>query len=336
MNILITGGAGFIGANLCHYLIKSTDNKIHVVDSLTYAGNKISLKNLFSSERFEFSNIDINDSNKLEDIFNLFKPNAVMHLAAESHVDRSILSSDEFIKTNIIGTINLLKHSNKYWNSADDKVKEKFIFHHISTDEVYGSLDSDGLFSENSPYDPSSPYSASKASSDHFVRVWNRTYGLPTLITNCSNNYGPYQNKEKLIPMIITNAINGHEIPIYGDGANIRDWLYVEDHVKALYIALINADSGKTYNIGGNNEFSNNEVVKIICDILQKKLNKSENLMNLVKYVSDRKGHDKRYAIDSSLIQKELSWKPCETFETGIEKTIDWYINNINWIKESS
>ena len=338
MNILVTGGAGFIGSNLCNYLIESTENNVHVIDNLTYAGNLISLEKVISNKRFGFSNSSINNEDKVKDIFINFNPDVIMHLAAESHVDRSIFSSDEFIQTNIIGTLNLLKISHQYWDSLETIKKKSFRFHHISTDEVYGSLGKNGFFKETTAYDPSSPYSASKASSDHFVRVWNRTYGLPTLITNCSNNYGPYQNKEKLIPMIITNAISGKEIPIYGDGTNIRDWLYVDDHVRALYCVLTNAEIGKTYNIGGNNEMSNNDVAKVICKIIESKFNKEDkklNLNSLIKYTNDRLGHDKRYAIDSSLIQKDLLWEPKENFESGIKKTIEWYLNNSDWVKKN-
>lgn len=339
MNILITGGAGFIGSNLCHYLINSTSHNIHVIDSLTYAGNLISIEGISDSSRFEFSHVDILDKEKIKNIYEKFLPDAVMHLAAESHVDRSIYSFNEFIKTNILGTINLLEISFEYWESLKAHKKNEFKFHHISTDEVYGSLGKDGYFKETTPYDPSSPYSASKASSDHFVRVWNRTYGLPTIITNCSNNYGPYQNKEKLIPMIITNALHGKEITIYGDGNNIRDWLYVEDHVEALYTVLINSYPGKTYNIGGNYEMTNNQVVQKICELLELSISadkRSHKFIDLIKYTSDRKGHDKRYAIDSTLLKKELHWQPRETFDTGIKKTIEWYLNNMDWVNKTS
>ena len=336
MNIVITGGAGFIGSNLTKYLINNTDSNILVIDKLTYAGNKLSLISLENNDRYSFVNADIVDKKRIKEIFNNFKPSHIMHLAAESHVDRSIDSSKEFVNTNIIGTINLLECSKEYIDSLNSKEKDAFKFLHVSTDEVYGSLGSKGFFTEKTNYDPSSPYSASKAASDHFVRVWNRTYSLPTVITNCSNNYGPYQHPEKLIPKIITNALDGKDIPIYGDGTNIRDWLFVMDHVRALHDVLLNSDTGKTYNIGGNNEKTNVEVAHTICNIMNTKINQKPNKIkdfkDLIKFVDDRPGHDERYAIDASFIKKELSWEPNETFESGIEQTINWYIDNREWL----
>ena len=336
MNIIITGGAGFIGSNLTKYLINNTDSNVLVIDKLTYAGNKLSLISLEKNDKYTFVNADIVNKKSIKEIFKTFKPTHIMHLAAESHVDRSIDSYKEFVNTNIIGTITLLDCSKEYMESLNSKEKEAFRFLHISTDEVYGSLGSKGFFTEKTNYDPSSPYSASKAASDHFVRVWNRTYSLPTVITNCSNNYGPYQHPEKLIPKIIINALHGKDIPIYGEGNNIRDWLFVMDHVHALYNVLLNSDIGKTYNIGGNNEKTNVEVAHTICNIMNTKINQKPNKIkdfkDLIKFVSDRPGHDKRYAIDASLIKKELSWEPNETFESGIEQTINWYLDNKEWL----
>jgi dTDP-glucose 4,6-dehydratase len=331
--ILITGGAGFIGSALTRHIIKNTNHTVINLDKLTYAGNLDSLSSVESNSRYFFEHQDICDSNKIKRILKKYNPDIVMHLAAESHVDRSINSPSEFIQTNIVGTYILLEEVRRYWSDLRGNKKDNFRFHHISTDEVYGDLGkTEKPFTETTPYAPSSPYSASKASSDHLVRAWNRTYELPVLITNCSNNYGPYQHKEKLIPLIIFNAIQGKNLPIYGNGKQIRDWLYVEDHAKALLHAALNSEVGKTYNIGGHNELENIEVVKIICSILDElfpsKFDHISKYEQLINFIEDRAGHDNRYAIDASKIDKELNWKPDETFETGIRKTVEWYIEN--------
>lgn len=333
MKIIITGGAGFIGSALIRYLIKNTNNVILNLDKLTYAANLSSLKEVENSERYSFKQVDICEKDSINYIFNEFQPDSIMHLAAESHVDRSIDNSEEFIKTNILGTFTLLECARKYWKKSK---KENFRFHHISTDEVFGSLESHGLFTEKTPYSPNSPYSASKASSDHLVRSWYHTYGLPTLITNCSNNYGPYHFPEKLIPLIILNALEGKELPIYGNGENIRDWLFVDDHAEALYLVLQKGVIGETYNIGGNCEKKNIEVVHTICDILDKlqPLSGKKSYKNQISFVEDRPGHDKRYAIDATKIRNDLQWTPKETFETGIQKTVQWYLDNSLWYKE--
>ena len=329
--ILITGGAGFIGSALIRNIIKNTDHTIINLDKLTYAGNLESLSSVESNSRYFFEHEDICDSNKIKHVLKKYNPDIVMHLAAESHVDRSINGPGEFIQTNIVGTYVLLEEVRAYWLNLDGYKKDNFRFHHISTDEVYGDLNKkDNPFTETTPYAPSSPYSASKASSDHLVRAWNRTYKLPTLITNCSNNYGPYQHKEKLIPLIIFNAIEGKTLPIYGNGEQVRDWLYVEDHAKALLHVALNSEVGKTYNIGGHNELQNIEVVKIICsildDLLPSKFDNISKYEQLINFIEDRAGHDKRYAINASKIDRELNWKPDETFETGIRKTVEWYL----------
>lgn len=330
--ILVTGGAGFIGSALIRFLIQETDSIILNFDSLTYAGNLDALSSIENSERYNFCRGDICDTEIFNKILLDFRPNYVMHLAAESHVDNSISSPGNFISTNVIGTFSVLQSSREFYESLPSKEKVKFRFHHISTDEVYGDLPPGKLFTEETPYQPSSPYSASKAASDHLVRAWHRTYGLPTLITNCSNNYGPYQNSEKLIPTIINSALSGKPLPIYGDGSQIRDWLFVDDHVEALYKVILSRNIGQTFNIGGFNEMQNIEVVNIICDHLNNKiLNKPKGIddfKQLITFVEDRPGHDQRYAIDSSKIKKALNWSPKETFDTGIEKTIEWYINN--------
>ena len=341
MKILITGGAGFIGSAVIRYILNNTNDSVMNVDSLTYAGNLINIDDVSRSKRYQFAKIDICDGDNLEKIFSSFKPDYVMHLAAESHVDNSIESPAKFIETNIIGTYKLLEISRRYWNELDNTKKKYFKFHHISTDEVYGDLphpldspDSKNiLFTESSSYKPSSPYSASKASSDHLVRAWMRTYGLPTLVTNCSNNYGPYQHPEKLIPKMIINALDNNPLTIYGSGTQIRDWLYVEDHAKALYKVITEGSVNETYNIGGHNEIENIDVVKQICNILNI-FYPDKNHLNLITYVEDRFGHDKRYAIDSSKIMHELNWTPYETFKTGIQKTVEWYLHNIEWVKK--
>ncbi|MBT7753089.1 MAG: dTDP-glucose 4,6-dehydratase [Gammaproteobacteria bacterium] len=336
MKILITGGAGFIGSALIRYLLRETSCQIINIDKLTYAGNLDSLADVSSSERYFFEQIDICNKDALKNVFDKFSPELVMHLAAESHVDKSIDSSGIFIETNIIGTYNMLEISRSYWSDLEAVQKDRFRFHHISTDEVFGDLtDSNEFFTEETPYEPSSPYSASKASSDHLVRAWYRTYKLPTIITNCSNNYGPYHFPEKLIPHVILNALHGKPIPIYGDGSQIRDWLYVEDHARALYSVITMGDIGATYNIGGNNEKTNIEVVQSICNLLDElspiKPNGIDSYNDLITFVRDRPGHDQRYAIDSSKIKKELNWEPSVNFEEGLLKTVQWYLDNEQW-----
>lgn len=338
MKILITGGAGFIGSAVVRHIIQDTDNTVLNVDKLTYAGNLESLATVADNSRYQFSQTDICDRAALDQLFETFQPDAVMHLAAESHVDRSITGPAAFIETNIIGTYHLLEAARHYWNGLAKDKKAEFRFHHISTDEVYGDLEgTEDLFLETTPYAPSSPYSASKASSDHLVRAWHRTYGLPVVLTNCSNNYGPYHFPEKLIPLVILNALAGKPLPVYGNGAQIRDWLYVEDHARALYKVVTEAEVGETYNIGGHNEQQNIDVVKAICNLLEELApNKPEGIANyqdLITYVKDRPGHDLRYAIDASKIKKDLGWVPVETFESGLRKTVEWYLANQEWVK---
>lgn len=362
MKLLVTGGAGFIGSAVVRYIINNTQDNVVNLDKLTYAGNLESLTEVSDNERYVFEQVDICNRAELDRVFKQHQPDAVMHLAAESHVDRSIDGPAEFIQTNIVGTYNLLEAARAYWSELSSDRKQSFRFHHISTDEVYGDLPHPSdikseelseksehssqltpkplpLFTEQTAYAPSSPYSASKASSDHLVRAWLRTYGLPTLITNCSNNYGPYHFPEKLIPLVILNALEGKPLPIYGKGDQIRDWLHVEDHARALYKVVTEGEIGETYNIGGHNEKTNLEVVETICTILDElapikhsKLN-IKNYKSLITYVSDRPGHDRRYAIDASKIAKELGWEPKETFETGIRKTVQWYLDNQQWCK---
>ena len=334
--ILITGGCGFIGSALIRHIIKKTQHIAINIDKLTYAGNLETLVTVKNSARYFFKKIDICNSSKVSEVVLKYRPDAIMHLAAETHVDRSIDNSKKFIETNILGTYTMLEEAKKYWLKLIGNKKKNFRFHHVTTDEVYGDLDKNSHpFTENTPYAPSSPYSASKASSDHLVRAWHRTFDLPILITNCSNNYGPYQFPEKLIPLIIINALKGKQLPVYGNGKQIRDWLYVEDHVKALLNVALNGKVGETYNIGGQSELKNIEVVKTICNILDEL--RPSNLKNirkyeqLISYVQDRPGHDKRYAIDISKIKKDLKWRPEETFANGIKKTIIWYLNNIKW-----
>jgi dTDP-glucose 4,6-dehydratase len=336
MKILITGGSGFIGSNLIRHILINTEHEVVNVDKLTYAGNLNSIEDLLPSKRYFFELCDICNRDKIKQILFKYKPDKIMHLAAESHVDRSIDDSSEFILTNIVGTHTMLDLSKRYWLKLSDMKRSNFIFHHISTDEVFGDLESnDELFTEKTPYAPSSPYSASKASADHLVRAWGRTYNLPIVITNCSNNYGPYQFPEKLIPLIIINCINGNLLPIYGKGDQIRDWLYVEDHVKALLKVLVDGDIGETYNIGGNNEKTNLQVVSQVCEILDELLpihpEGIKSYKDLIHFVKDRPGHDKRYAVDSSKIEYKLNYMPEEIFESGLLKTITWYINNIDW-----
>jgi dTDP-glucose 4,6-dehydratase len=338
MKILVTGGAGFIGSAVIRHLVNELGYEIVNLDSLTYAGNLESLKDIADFPNYQFEKVDICDFKNVERVFKEHQPDKVMHLAAESHVDRSIDGPSEFIQTNIVGTYVMLDVARQYWSQLSGQKKNEFRFHHVSTDEVYGDLEeTDDLFSEATPYSPSSPYSASKASSDHLVRAWNRTYGLPVVITNCSNNYGPYQFPEKLIPLVILNAISGKALPVYGKGNQIRDWLYVEDHARALVRVLLEGADGETYNIGGHNEKTNLEVVRTLCRILDEILPNHpegiEHYEDLITFVKDRPGHDVRYAIDATKIDKALGWKPDETFETGITKTVEWYLDNTSWWK---
>lgn len=336
MKILVTGGAGFIGSAVVRHLINDTAHSVVNVDKLTYAGNLESVAPVAGSDRYRFEQVDICNRAELQRVFNTHQPDAVMHLAAESHVDRSIDGAGEFIQTNIVGTFELLEASRAYWLQLAPERKQNFRFHHISTDEVFGDLHgSDDLFTETTAYAPSSPYAASKASSDHLVRAWHRTYGLPVLITNCSNNYGPYHFPEKLIPLMILNALEGKPLPVYGNGQQIRDWLYVEDHARALVTVLTKGQIGETYNIGGHNEKKNLEVVQTICALMEELHPEKPKGLNqysdLITFVKDRPGHDLRYAIDASKIQRELGWSPAETFETGLRKTVQWYLENRQW-----
>ncbi|MFY8273995.1 dTDP-glucose 4,6-dehydratase [Pseudoalteromonas sp. SSDWG2] len=337
--IFVTGGAGFIGSALVRFLINETDNQVINIDKLTYAGNLESLESIAQNERYSFEQADIVDKDAMRSLFTKYQPDYVMHLAAESHVDRSIDGPGEFIQTNVVGTFSLLEAAREYYKELPEEKRSGFRFHHISTDEVYGDLGETGLFTEETSYEPSSPYSASKAASDHLVRAWYRTYGLPVVVTNCSNNYGPYHFPEKLIPLMILNALEGKPLPVYGDGKQIRDWLFVEDHARALYKVVTEGQVGETYNIGGFNEKQNIEVVQTICALLEElasdnalaKSSGGDGFESLVTYVADRPGHDVRYAIDATKIERELGWRPVETFETGIRKTIEWYLENSVW-----
>ncbi|NCH87905.1 dTDP-glucose 4,6-dehydratase [Cronobacter dublinensis] len=342
MKILVTGGAGFIGSAVVRHIIENTQDWVVNVDKLTYAGNPESVSSIANNERYAFEQVDICDRAALDRVFKEHQPDAVMHLAAESHVDRSISGPANFIETNIVGTYTLLEATRAYWTSLDNERKAAFRFHHISTDEVYGDLPHPDewqageplpLFTEETAYAPSSPYSASKASSDHLVRAWLRTYGLPTLVTNCSNNYGPYHFPEKLIPLVILNALEGKPLPVYGKGDQIRDWLYVEDHARALYTVVTQGQVGETYNIGGHNEKKNLDVVLTICDLLDEIKPKATSYREQITYVADRPGHDRRYAIDADKISRELAWQPQETFESGIRKTVQWYLDNTQWVE---
>ena len=335
LKVLVTGGAGFIGSAVIRQYILDTEHEVINLDALTYAGNLESLAMVSDHPRYHFEHVDIRNIQEVKRVFEEHQPDAVMHLAAESHVDRSIDGPADFIQTNIVGTYNLLDVAKAYWENLPQAKKNTFRFHHVSTDEVYGDLGETGLFTEETAYEPSSPYSASKASSDHLVRAWHRTYGFPVVITNCSNNYGPYQFPEKLIPLVTMNARKGEALPIYGKGDQIRDWLYVDDHATALRLVLEKGQIAETYNIGGHNEKTNLEVVKTICALLDEMLAGSEHIPHesLITYVADRPGHDVRYAIDASKIEKDLGWVPQETFETGLKKTIQWYLENTNWLE---
>jgi len=334
--VLVTGGAGFIGSAVIRHLMSDADYRVVNVDKLTYAGNLESLASISGHSRYSFEQVDICDAAEIQRVLAQYQPDIIMHLAAESHVDRSIDGPAEFIHTNIIGTYTLLEQARQYWLTLGEVKKSGFRFHHVSTDEVYGDLEgTDELFTESTPYAPSSPYSASKASSDHLVRAWHRTFGFPTMITNCSNNYGPYHFPEKLIPLVILNALAGKPLPVYGRGHQIRDWLYVEDHARALVLVATTGVIAETYNIGGHNEMQNIEVVKTICQLLEELAPEKpagvEQYQDLISYVADRAGHDVRYAIDASKIQQELNWTPLETFESGIRKTVQWYLANRAW-----
>ncbi|HDP90409.1 MAG TPA: dTDP-glucose 4,6-dehydratase [Thioalkalivibrio sp.] len=331
MKVIVTGGAGFIGSAVIRHAIENMDVEVVNLDKLTYAGNLESLAGVADDPRYQFEHVDICDRKALDRVFREHRPDAVMHLAAESHVDRSIDGPATFIETNIVGTYTLLEAARDYWNGLQGDAKARFRFHHVSTDEVYGSLGETGFFTEETAYQPNSPYSASKASSDHLVRAWYHTYGFPVVTTNCSNNYGPYQFPEKLIPLMILNALEGKPLPIYGKGDNVRDWLHVEDHARALWLVLQKGRLGEVYNIGGHNEKTNLEVVHGICQVLEELVPRSTEYSALITHVTDRPGHDQRYAIDASKIEQELGWRPEETFESGLRKTVQWYLDNAEW-----
>ncbi len=331
MRIMVTGGAGFIGSALVRHLIEETEHEVLVFDKLTYAGTLTSLERVAASPRHRFTKADICDRASVETALSDFRPDRIYHLAAESHVDRSITGAADFMSTNVMGTFNLLECARRYWTGLNGAAKRDFRFLHVSTDEVYGSLGAEGLFTETTPYDPSSPYAASKAASDHLAIAWGRTYGLPTVVSNCSNNYGPYHFPEKLIPLVILNALHGKPLPVYGDGSNVRDWLYVEDHARALHLIASEGRLGETYNVGGRNERRNIEVVRTICAILDRLAPKKHAHADLITFVTDRPGHDARYAIDATKLETELGWRARESFETGIEKTVAWYLANETW-----
>lgn len=331
MKIIVTGGAGFIGSAVVRHLVQEIGAEVTVVDKLTYAANLASLDPVASSPNYRFIKADICDAKKMGAMFDEVQPDAIMHLAAETHVDRSISGAAAFMETNLIGTYTLLEAARTYFQSLTSQRQATFRFLHVSTDEVYGSLGSDGLFTERTAYDPSSPYSASKAGSDHLVNAWHRTYGLPTIISNCSNNYGPYHFPEKLIPLMILNALEGQKLPVYGDGSNIRDWLYVEDHARALWRMIEAGRPGETYNVGGGNERTNLQVVEAICDLLDEMSPNGENRRDRIGFVDDRPGHDQRYAVDASKLEKELGWQATETFDSGLRKTVEWFLQNEAW-----
>jgi len=331
MRVIVTGGAGFIGSAVVRHLILDKGHEVLNIDALTYAGNLASLHQVDGKPNYRFLKADICDRRQVDQAFREFRPNRIMHLAAESHVDRSITGAADFIRTNVIGTFTLLEATREYWSGLKRSEKDDFRFLHVSTDEVYGSLGRDGAFTEESPYDPSSPYSASKASSDHLAKAWERTYGVPVVVSNCSNNYGPYHFPEKLIPLTILNAMAGERLPVYGKGENVRDWLYVEDHARALDLIIDRGRIGETYNVGGRNERQNIEVVRRICDVLDELSPSDRPRHELIEFVADRPGHDARYAIDASKLEKELGWRAQENFDRGIEKTVRWYRDNEWW-----
>lgn len=331
MRILVTGGAGFIGSALVRHLVSNVGAEVLTIDKLTYAGNLASLKPLENAPNHRFLKADICDAAAIHEAFDSFQPDRIMHLAAESHVDRSITGAGDFIQTNVVGSFTMLDAARRYWSQLQGNRKDDFRFLHVSTDEVYGSLGEEGLFSETTAYDPSSPYSASKAASDHLAMAWQRTYGLPVVLSNCSNNYGPYHFPEKLIPLIVLNALEGKPLPVYGNGVNVRDWLYVDDHAKALHLIAGKGRPGEKYNVGGRNERRNIDVVHRICAIMDTLRPVSAPHERLITYVTDRPGHDARYAIDASKLETELGWKADETFDTGIEKTVRWYLDNEWW-----
>lgn len=331
MRVLVTGGAGFIGSALVRHLVRDIGAEVLNLDKLTYAGNLASLKSIENAPNYRFLKADIGDTGTVREALGSFRPDRIMHLAAESHVDRSITGASAFLETNVMGTFSLLEAARSYWSGLTGQEKESFRFLHVSTDEVYGSLGDEGLFREETPYDPSSPYSASKAASDHLAIAWHRTYGLPVVVSNCSNNYGPYHFPEKLIPLIIVNALDGRPLPVYGEGRNVRDWLYVEDHARALHLIVSKGRLGEKYNVGGRNERRNIDVVKRVCAIMDDMRPKSTSHEALIRYVADRPGHDARYAIDATKLEAELGWSAEENFESGIEKTVAWYLDNEWW-----
>lgn len=333
MRVLVTGGAGFIGSAVCRYLHDTIGAEVINLDALTYAATLTSLAPIEGSDRYAFEHVDITDAVEIRNVIQRRQPERIMHLAAESHVDRSITGPGAFVATNVVGTYNILNAAHEYWSSLDGQRRDGFRFLHVSTDEVYGSLGADGLFTEETPYDPRSPYSASKAASDHLASAWHHTYGMPVVISNCSNNYGPYHFPEKLIPLVILNAMDGKALPVYGDGSNVRDWLYVEDHAKALHLIASEGQPGRTYNVGGRNERTNLQVVAAICDLLDEMMPRSGAAprRELITFVADRPGHDARYAIDATRLETELGWAAQENFESGLRKTVRWYLDNESW-----